>query len=157
MAPAGAINSNSKIGNPGESHQCRRARGNYHHDRRCAFPSLDLLKGVVGAGIARGGAGLTFRLGFVLVAEAEAGWRSSTGGRRSFSISDLRLIRPQYPSARYYIGKKRPRWDAYASSKVLMAFLIPSAPSASVPYGNLDEPEMLLSSDTRSDSSLLSI
>lgn len=36
-----------------------------------------------------------------------------------------------------------------------MAFLIPSAPSASVPYGSLDEPEILLSSDTRSDSSLL--
>jgi hypothetical protein len=42
----------------------------------------------------------------------------------------------------------------HASSKDLMAFLMPSAPSASVPYGNLDEPEMLLSSDTRSDSSL---
>ena len=36
-----------------------------------------------------------------------------------------------------------------------MAFLIPSAPRASVPYGSLDEPEILLSSDTRSDSSLL--
>ncbi len=35
-----------------------------------------------------------------------------------------------------------------------MAFLIPSAPRASVPYGSLDEPEILLSSDTRSDSSL---
>ena len=35
-----------------------------------------------------------------------------------------------------------------------MAFLMPSAPSASVPYGSLDEPEILLSSDTRSDSSL---
>ncbi len=35
-----------------------------------------------------------------------------------------------------------------------MAFLMPSAPRASVPYGSLDEPEMLLSSDTRSDSSL---
>lgn len=38
-----------------------------------------------------------------------------------------------------------------------MAFLIPSAPRASVPYGNLDEPEILLSSDTRSDSSLLKV
>jgi hypothetical protein len=35
-----------------------------------------------------------------------------------------------------------------------MAFFMPSAPSASVPYGSLDEPEMLFSSDTRSDSSL---
>ena len=42
----------------------------------------------------------------------------------------------------------------YASSKPLMASLIPSAPRANVPYGNLDEPDMLLSSDTRSDSSL---
>ena len=39
-----------------------------------------------------------------------------------------------------------------------MAFLIPSAPSASVPYGTLDEPEiLLLSSDRRSDSSLLKV
>lgn len=42
----------------------------------------------------------------------------------------------------------------YASSKVLMASLIPSAPEASVPYGNLLEPDIFLSSDTRSDSSL---
>lgn len=35
-----------------------------------------------------------------------------------------------------------------------MASLIPSAPKAKVPYGNLDDPDMLLSSDTRSDSSL---
>jgi hypothetical protein len=42
----------------------------------------------------------------------------------------------------------------YASSNPLMASLIPSAPRAKVPYGNLDEPDMLLSSDTRSDSSL---
>ena len=44
--------------------------------------------------------------------------------------------------------------ETYASSKDFMAFLIPSAPRASVPYGSLDEPEILLSSDTRSDSSL---
>ena len=44
----------------------------------------------------------------------------------------------------------------YASSNPLMASLIPSAPRAKVPYGNLDEPDMLLSSDTRSDSSLRS-
>ena len=42
----------------------------------------------------------------------------------------------------------------YASSNPLMASLIPSAPRAKVPAGNLDEPDMLLSSDTRSDSSL---
>lgn len=46
--------------------------------------------------------------------------------------------------------------NTHASSKDLMAFLMPSAPRASVPYGNLDEPEILLSSDTRSDSSLYS-
>jgi len=44
--------------------------------------------------------------------------------------------------------------QTHASSNDLMAFLIPSAPRASVPYGSLDEPEILLSSDTRSDSSL---
>jgi hypothetical protein len=43
----------------------------------------------------------------------------------------------------------------YASSKLEMASLMPSAPSASVPYGNLFDPEMLLSSDTFSASSLL--
>jgi hypothetical protein len=43
---------------------------------------------------------------------------------------------------------------AHASSKPLMASLIPSAPMARVPNGNFDEPDMLLSSDTRSDSSL---
>ena len=42
----------------------------------------------------------------------------------------------------------------HASSNPLMASLIPSAPIAKVPYGSLDEPDMLLSSDTRSDSSL---
>ena len=35
-----------------------------------------------------------------------------------------------------------------------MASLIPSEPNASVPYGNLFEPDTLLSSDTFSDSSL---
>lgn len=51
-------------------------------------------------------------------------------------------------------GQGRRRIHTHASSNDLMAFLIPSAPSASVPYGSLDEPEMLFSSDTRSDSSL---
>ena len=50
-------------------------------------------------------------------------------------------------------GVKRRR-GTHASSEVLMAFLIPSAPRASVPYGSLDEPEILLSPDTPSDSSL---
>ena len=44
--------------------------------------------------------------------------------------------------------------NTYASSNDLMAFLMLSAPGASVPYGSLEEPEMLLCSDTRSDSSL---
>ena len=35
-----------------------------------------------------------------------------------------------------------------------MASFIPSAPIAKAPYGSLDEPDMLLSSETRSDSSL---
>lgn len=42
----------------------------------------------------------------------------------------------------------------YASSKPVIASLMPSAPEARVPYGNLAEPEMLLSSETFSDSSL---
>jgi hypothetical protein len=42
----------------------------------------------------------------------------------------------------------------HSSSNNWMAYLMPSAPNASVPYGNLDEPEMLFSTDTRSDSSL---
>jgi hypothetical protein len=41
----------------------------------------------------------------------------------------------------------------HASSKVLMASLMPSAPSASVPYGSFVEPDTLLSSLTRSLSS----
>lgn len=42
----------------------------------------------------------------------------------------------------------------YASSKFLIASKIPSAPVASAPYGRLGDPDMLLSSDTLSDSSL---
>lgn len=42
----------------------------------------------------------------------------------------------------------------YASSKLWIASLIPSAPSARVPYGSLPDPDTFLSSDTRSDSSL---
>ena len=42
----------------------------------------------------------------------------------------------------------------YASSKPVIASLIPSAPSANVPYGSLPEPDTLLSSETFSDSSL---
>lgn len=44
--------------------------------------------------------------------------------------------------------------ETYASSKPVMAFLIPSDPKASVPYGRRLEPETLLSSETFSDSSL---
>ena len=35
------------------------------------------------------------------------------------------------------------RLATHASSNDLIAFLMPSAPSASAPYGSLDEPEML--------------
>jgi len=52
------------------------------------------------------------------------------GGSRSFSISDSR-----------------------ASSKLEIAFLMPSAPSASVPYGSLPVDVMFFSSETFSDSS----
>ena len=44
--------------------------------------------------------------------------------------------------------------QTYASSKLLMASFMPSAPKASVPYGSLAVPDMFLSSDTFSDSSL---
>jgi len=55
----------------------------------------------------------------------------SSGGNLSFSISLLR-----------------------ASSKLVIASLIPSAPLASAPNGNLADPDMLLSSETASASSL---
>ena len=42
----------------------------------------------------------------------------------------------------------------HASSNPLIAFLIPSAPDARVPYGSLDDPRTLLSSEIISDSSL---
>jgi len=43
---------------------------------------------------------------------------------------------------------------AHRSSNNVMAYLMPSAPNASVPYGILDEPDMFFSTDTRSDSLL---
>ena len=46
------------------------------------------------------------------------------------------------------------REPTHASSKPWIASLIPSAPDASSPAGSCSDPEMLLSSDTRSDSSL---
>ena len=68
----------------------------------------------------------------VLGYEKYASGSTGSGGRRSFSISDFR-----------------------ASSNPVMASLMPSAPRAKVPYGNLPEPETFLSSDTFSDSSLI--
>lgn len=77
----------------------------------------------------------------------------SSGGRRSFSISDFRLF--DYIHEHHWIKKNLcRRVGTYASSKPVMASLIPSEPSASVPYGNLAEPDTLLSSETFSDSSL---
>jgi hypothetical protein len=73
---------------------------------------------------------------------------NSSGGRRSFSISDLRLGRDE----RSTVGKKR---ETYASSNPEMASLMPSVPNASVPYGNFADPVMLFNSPTFSDSSLL--
>ena len=73
----------------------------------------------------------------------------SSGGRRSFSISDLRLLVMdvrRFPT--------REQWKTYASSKPLIASLIPSEPEARVPYGSLLEPVTLFNSDTFSDSSL---
>lgn len=72
----------------------------------------------------------------------------SSGGSRSFSISDLRLR----PGISYWFSFDRD--STHASSKPLIASLIPSEPDASVPYGSLLEPDTLLSSDTFSDSSL---
>lgn len=43
----------------------------------------------------------------------------------------------------------------YASSKVVIAFRMPSAPLAKVPYGNFVIPARLFNSETFSDSSLL--
>ena len=43
----------------------------------------------------------------------------------------------------------------HASSNDLVAFLMPLAQSASVTYGGLDEPDILLSSEKPSDFSLL--
>ena len=119
--------------------------------RRCAdisFPSLVLLNGVV--------AGATLAVTFVPTLapappfvpgkgdEAEADTDvdvddacSSTGGRRSLSISDLRLRddpgKSFNPPKMSEEEEGRRRDHTYASSNDLMAFLIPSAPSASVP------------------------
>jgi len=69
-----------------------------------------------------------------------------SGGSRSFSMSLFRLIVYQLYRTRLQ--------GTYASSKPCIASLIPSAPDASIPAGNVPFPAMLLSSDTRSDSSL---
>jgi hypothetical protein len=71
-----------------------------------------------------------------------------SGGNRSFSISDLRL-----GTARQNGGKDEEE-HTHASSNPVIAFLMPSEPDASVPYGSRVEPETLLSSETFSDSSL---
>ena len=80
-----------------------------------------------------------------LPSSESASYRS--GGRRSFSISDFRLRGDQTKST-------QSSCKTYASSKPVMASLMPSVPAASVPYGSLLVPEMFLSSDTFSDSSL---
>lgn len=119
--------------------------------RRCAdasFPSFVLLNGVAGAPLT---------LIFVLTPaptppfvpgkgdEAELDTDadvddacSSIGGRRSLSISDLRLRdksgqKSFNPSDEPKEEEGRSGDRTYASSKDLMAFLMPSAPSASVP------------------------
>jgi hypothetical protein len=74
-----------------------------------------------------------------------------SGGSRSFSISDLRLHVSEHCKVHMMTPQKG---VTYASSKLVMASLMPSAPEANVPYGSLDAPDILLSSDTRSDSSL---
>ena len=100
--------------------------------------------------------------GAVGVASGVAGWDMSalpsselasysSGGRRSFSISDLRLERRDCQQS---CQLRVLQWRPYASSKPEMASLIPSAPSARVPYGSLPDPDTLLSSETFSDSSL---
>jgi hypothetical protein len=134
--------------------------------RRCTdanLPSFVLLNGVIGAAFAPT---LAPTLALVLLGKGEDTDvdvdRSSIGGRRSLSISDFRLWTTpcNRPSPQMRSLEKGGREggeeeeDTHASSNDLMAFLMPSAPSASVPYGSLDEPDILLSSDTRSDSSL---
>jgi len=70
-----------------------------------------------------------------------------SGGRRSFSISLFRLQSHQRCLQEH-------EGQAHASSKPWIASLIPSAPDANIPAGSVLDPEMLLSSDTLSDSSL---
>lgn len=74
----------------------------------------------------------------------------SSGGSRSFSISDLRLV----CCGMLIIVAHDTLTKTYASSNPLIASLIPSDPDANVPYGSLLDPDTLLSSDTFSDSSL---
>ena len=80
--------------------------------------------------------------------------RSGVGARYRYPICVCATIRDNRSTLQMSKELGRRGVRTYASSNDLMAFLMPSAPSASVPYGSLDEPEMLLSSDTRSDSSL---
>jgi len=70
-------------------------------------------------------------------------------------VIDIRFASTIKPIMRFRERQRvKIKEETHASSNDFMAFLIPSAPRASVPYGSLDEPEILLSSDTRSDSSL---
>lgn len=96
------------------------------------------------------GTGLISSIGVAGLERCGATSSGSTrsGGRRSFSISDLRLDTIVNHCKRWIIK------PTYASSKLVIASLIPSAPSARVPYGSLPDPDTFLSSETRSDSSL---
>jgi len=103
-------------------------------------------------------------LAFVLLGKGEDTdvdvGRSSIGGRCSLSISDFHLwtttpgdrLDPQMRKGKEKGGGVRK--ITHASSNDLVAFLMPSAPSASVTYDSLNKPDMLLSSVTHSDSSL---
>jgi hypothetical protein len=76
--------------------------------------------------------------------------------RRIARVGDARSRYPifvcQKDAVRSVFG--RINVETYASSKPVIASLIPSEPNANVPYGNLFEPDTLLSSETFSDSSL---
>src|SRR5579863_1106157 len=80
--------------------------------------------------------------------------RSEVSARYRCPIYVWRVSRATPPLHPQLTKQGKGKGITHASSNDLIAFLMPSAPSASVPYGSLDEPEMLLSSDTRSDSSL---
>jgi len=138
------------------------------HHRCCAdanLPSFVLLNGIIGATLTCAFTPtLTPTLVFVLLGKGKDTNfdvdHSLIGVRCSLSISDFCLwtttpgdrLDPQMRKGKEKGGGVRK--ITHASSNDLVAFLMPSAPSASVTYDSLNKPDMLLSSVTHSDSSL---